>query len=110
MSDHQYDIEIFTTTQGKEPFSDWFESFDRNIKKRIILRIDRIKNGNLGDYKNIGDGVFKFKFDFGSGYRIYFGKDNKKLIILLCGGDKKTQKQDIKKAKQYWLEYNHQLQ
>ncbi len=107
MSNHQYDIKIFATSQGREPFVDWLEKFNRDVKKRIILRINRISIGNLGDCKNLGEGVLELRFKFGKGYRIYFGKDGDKLVILLCGGDKKTQKQDIEKAKQYWSEYKN---
>lgn len=104
MSD-QYEIKIFSTLSGKEPFVDWLNSFNRDIKKRIILRLDRVKTGNLGDYKNIGEGVLELRLKFGSGYRIYFGKEGDEIVILLCGGDKKTQSQDINKAKEYWQEY-----
>ena len=104
---HQYEVEIFTTQQGKEPFSEWFQNFNRDIQARIFLRINRIRNGNFGDYKNLGDEIFELKINFGSGYRIYFGKDGKKLIILLCAGNKKTQNQDIQRAKDYWLEYKN---
>lgn len=63
--------------------------------------------GNLGDFKSVGNGVYELRFDFGPGYRIYFGFDKKKnkLIILLAGGSKRTQVKDITKAKQYWREH-----
>ncbi|EHL31558.1 hypothetical protein LDG_6411 [Legionella drancourtii LLAP12] len=61
--------------------------------------------GNYGDYKPLGDGVCELKFDFGSGYRIYFAEEEGGVIvILLCGGDKGSQVQDIKTAKMYWQE------
>ncbi len=107
---HQYKVEIFTTQKGREPFSEWFQSFSKDIQARIILRINRIKNGNFGDYKNLGDEIFELKINFGSGYRIYFGKDGDELIILLCAGSKKTQRQDIQRAKDYWLEYKNNNQ
>ena len=98
-------VELFKLKTNKEPFKDWIGSLDYSTQERILTRINRIKFGNFGDYKNLGDGVFELRFDFGSGYRIYFGKSGNKIIILLCGGDKKTQNKDIEKAKQYWKHY-----
>jgi len=60
--------------------------------------------GNYGDYKPLGDGICELKFDFGPGYRIYFAEDGDVIVILLCGGDKNSQVQDIKTAKMYWQE------
>jgi putative addiction module killer protein len=101
----EFEVVAFSK-HGKEPFTDWLRSFNINIRNRIISRIDRIiEYGNFGDFKNIGNGILELRITFGSGYRIYFGKDGNKLIILLCGGDKKTQKFDIEKAKKYWKEY-----
>jgi len=64
--------------------------------------------GNFGDCKPVSAGVFEFRLHFGSGYRIYYGKDGSTIILLLCGGDKNTQNRDIKKAKQYWKDYQEQ--
>lgn len=61
--------------------------------------------GNLGDCKSIGDGVFELRISFGPGYRVYFGQDGPKVVVLLCGGDKRSQKRDIAKAKLLWMEY-----
>ena len=102
------EIIIFKNNKGREPFNDWLSTLDKNTKSRIFARLNRIIGTNLGDYKNLGSGIFELRFDFGSGYRIYFGKDGKKIILLLLGGDKKTQKRDIEKAKQYWEDYGKQ--
>jgi putative addiction module killer protein len=59
----------------------------------------------LGDHKSVGKGVWEARFQFGPGYRIYFGKDGDRIILLLCAGDKGTQSKDIKKAQTYWLAY-----
>ena len=61
--------------------------------------------GNFGDIKPVGDGVFERRIDFGPGYRIYFGREGKALVILLVGGAKKRQQRDIDRAKAYWGEY-----
>ena len=59
----------------------------------------------MGDCKPIDQGVFELRLDFGPGYRIYFGEENQKIVVLLCGGDKSTQEKDIKKAIKYWEDY-----
>lgn len=99
------DIHIYTTPSGKSPFIDWIESLqDKAARYRIKERLDRIALGNMGDSKSVHKGVSEIKFDFGPGYRLYFGKEGKK-IILLCGGDKSSQKRDIKQAHHLWEDY-----
>ena len=103
-----YEIDIYATETGKEPFVEWEDSLDIQTLAKIETRFARIRHGgNLGDYKVVGDGVFELRFDFGPGYRIYFGfaKEKKRLIILLVGGSKKQQSKDIKKAKEYWQDH-----
>jgi len=81
-------------------FDNWLEKLmSTKDRSRIADRIDRIKEGNLGDAKIIDNGVFELRFHFGPGYRIYFIKQYNTIIILLSGGNKKTQSSDIKKAK-----------
>ena len=89
--------EIITT----DTFDNWFENLKSiKVRSRIADRIDRIKEGNLGDVKTVGNGISELRFHFESGYRIYFIKQNDTIIILLCGGNKKTQSKDIKKAEE----------
>ncbi|MCA9840312.1 MAG: type II toxin-antitoxin system RelE/ParE family toxin [Trueperaceae bacterium] len=72
----------------------------------MLTRLNRIETDNhFGDIEPVSDGVFELRFHFGPGYRIYYGKDGDKVIILLCGGIKKSQKRDIAKAKEYWEDY-----
>jgi putative addiction module killer protein len=88
-------IEIRQTDTYKK----WFATInDRNAKARIDIRIRRISLGNLGDVKPVGEGVSEIRIDYGPGYRIYFVQEDSTLFILLCGGDKSTQSQDIKRA------------
>ena len=98
-------IEIFQDTNGKEPFVNWVESRSLSDRARIFARLDRIRTGNPGDYKSVGEEVFELRLHFGPGYRIYFGEIENTIILLLCGGDKSSQKKDIKKAKTYWKTY-----
>lgn len=87
-----YEIEVYKTANRKEPYTEWIESLDQNVSIRIDARLTRIeRNGNLGDCEPVGDGVFELKLDFGPGYRIYFGYDTAKKLILLSGGHKKGQ-------------------
>jgi putative addiction module killer protein len=75
------------------------------MKQRIQARVLRFESGNLGDVKAIGEGVFEARFDFGPGYRLYFGQEGKVLVLLLCGGDKGSQVKDILRARGFWKEY-----
>ena len=70
------------------------------MKTRIAVRIRRMQLGNVGDAKSVGDGVFELRFDFGPGYRVYYTEREGEIIVLLAGGDKSSQKQDLEKAKQ----------
>ncbi len=82
-----------------EVFSDWFNDLrDRQAKVRIQARIDRMESGNFGDVEPVGEGVSEARLHFGAGYRLYFVKRGAELVILLCGGDKSSQQQDIKTA------------
>lgn len=99
-------IEIYRTKNGVKPFQEWLESLrDSAGRYRIKERLDRVALGNLGDYKSIDSGILELRLDFGPGYRIYFGEVGKKIVLLLSGGDKSTQKKDIKKAIGYWNDY-----
>ncbi|MEB3148416.1 MAG: type II toxin-antitoxin system RelE/ParE family toxin [Sphaerospermopsis sp.] len=100
------EIKNYLKIDGKSPFEDWYYSLrDRKARQKIQLRLDRVKLGNLGDYRSVGAGVFEFKIDYGPGYRVYFGQLGTTIVLLLCGGDKSTQEQDIAKAKEYLLDY-----
>ena len=78
---------------------------DGRTRRRILSRLLRVEQGNYGDYKALKDGVFELRFSFGSGYQVYFGEDGDTIVVLLCGGDKRTQSRDIAQAKAYWQEY-----
>lgn len=81
-------------------FSEWLGSLrDRRAMTRIIDRLKRASNGNFGDHKSVGGGVFEMRVDYGPGYRVYYFQRGKELVILLCGGDKRTQDADIVQAK-----------
>ena len=98
-------IREYLTPQGKNPFRDWLKSLDVGVQARIQARVLRFENGNLGDHKPVGDGVWEARLDFGPGYRLYFGKDGVAVILLLAGGDKASQSKDIAAAKRYWDDF-----
>lgn len=99
-------IFIYQTKNGQKPYSEWLESLkDKKTKGIIRTRLNRVRLGNFGDCEPVGEGVFEFKIDYGPGFRIYFGKEEKEIVILLCGGIKKSQNQDIEKAKEFWADY-----
>ena len=81
-------------------FSDWMARLgDHRARARIAARIDRLGLGNPGDVEPVGEGISELRIHYGPGYRVYFVRRGKKLILLLCGGDKSTQAKDIKTAK-----------
>ncbi|MDO8526780.1 MAG: type II toxin-antitoxin system RelE/ParE family toxin [Deltaproteobacteria bacterium] len=107
MENQAKEIFPYCTRNGKIPFKVWYEALrDIRVRSKIGIRIERMENGNFGDCSYVGDGVFEMRINFGPGYRVYFGRDGEKIIILLCGGDKSTQQKDIKRAKAYWIDYN----
>lgn len=105
-------IEIipYTTDAGKQPFFDWHRKLDVKVKSIIMARFARLRRGNFGDCKSIvgARGLFELRIDYGSGYRIYYGKVGTTIVVLLVGGDKSSQDRDIVKAKKYWLDFKEQ--
>ena len=99
-------ILTYVKADGSAPFNDWLEALkDRKARAIIRTRINRVRLGNLGDCKSVGEGVKELRIKFGAGYRVYFGKEGDTIIILLSGGDKSSQNKDIDRAKQYWKDY-----
>jgi putative addiction module killer protein len=103
--DELFNIKEFVDQDGSSPFRVWVDNLDAQIKARIQARIFRFESGNLGDYKSVGGGVFEARFNFGPGYRLYFGRQESRILLLLLGGDKSKQRRDIKLAKIFWKQY-----
>lgn len=98
-------LRSYVTLYGKVPFKLWMNGIkDPVVRHRIRSRLDRVEIGHYGDYRTLGDGVCELKLDFGPGYRIYFAEQDHVIVILLCGGDKRSQSKDIDMAKAYWKE------
>jgi putative addiction module killer protein len=86
--------------QETSDFAEWLADLrDGQARVRILRRVDRLAAGNPGDVKPVGEGVSELRVDYGPGYRVYFAQRGSLLILLLCGGDKRSQDQDIKRAK-----------
>jgi putative addiction module killer protein len=81
-------------------FADWLGSLrDRRARSKIVVRLQRAADGNLGDHKSVQGGVFEMRVDYGPGYRVYYFQRGEELVILLCGGDKRTQDANVAQAK-----------
>jgi putative addiction module killer protein len=99
---------VYCTQNGTEPFNEWLTSLDdKESQKRLLVRLRRVAQGNYGDYKRF-HGIIELRFHFGKGYRVYCGEDGNTLVVLLTGGDKDSQPGDIKKALEFWEDYNEQ--
>ena len=104
-----YDIQTYRTDDDVEPYVAWLSALpDRQAKGRIVVRVNRMASGNLGDVKSVGDGVWEARIDYGPGYRLYYAQAGRRLILLLIGGDKRTQQSDIAKAQGYWNNWQTQ--
>lgn len=101
----EHEIRIYARPDGTEPYTLWeTELRDRTARARIRARIGRLRLGNFGDTKRVGE-VFELRIHAGPGYRIYFGREGDAIVILLCGGDKGSQDRDIERAQAYWRDH-----
>lgn len=100
----------YATEEGSVPFRDWLGGLrDKQTRARVRVRLNRVRLGNLGDYKPVGQGVYELRIQHGPGYRIYFGRRGDTIVILLHGGDKDSQSRDIALAQRYWKDYLRRL-
>ena len=96
----------YQTVEGRLPYREWVESIsDKKVRAAVLARVDRLAFGAFGDWKSAGGGVFELRVHLGPGYRVYFGRDGSAAVILLYGGHKGSQDSDIKRAKNYWKDY-----
>ena len=97
------ELRYYQTLAGKRPFTEWFNTLaDSRARRKVASRLARVASGNLGDAKSVGGGVLELRIDWGPGYRIYCARLGNHLLLLLCGGDKHTQVEDIRRAKAYF--------
>jgi putative addiction module killer protein len=88
---------------GKKPFDIWFNDLDNSLKSKVIFRLEKLSRGQLGEYKKLPKGISELKFK--NGLRIYFSETEQEIILLLIGGNKSKQSNDIKKAQEYYQDY-----
>jgi putative addiction module killer protein len=102
-----YRLEHYLTGDTQtDLYTDWLRHLrDVQAKVAIIRRVARIEQGNLGDHKFCRDGVWELRIDVGPGYRVYYGLAGRRLVLLLCGGNKRTQDADIARAVSYWNDW-----
>ena len=96
----------YQRVDGHEPFTEWLDAVrDKVAQARIRIRLRQVQAGNFGDCEPVGEGVTELRVHIGAGYRAYFGRHGKSVVILLCGGNKRSQSADIKQAKALWVEW-----
>ncbi len=95
----------FLDDGGASPFAAWFGGLDAVAAAKVATAVRRLELGNFSNVKGVGGGVFEYRIDFGTGYRVYFGKDGETLVILLGGGTKKRQDRDTATARDRWSDY-----
>lgn len=96
----------YVTLDGRDIYQDWLDNL-RDMRARIAIdrRIERITRNNLGDHKFCKDGVWELRIDVGPGYRVYYAKSGQDIVLLLCGGDKRSQSSDIDRAVMCWRDW-----
>jgi len=101
-----FEIRYYVTTAGRNVFQAWFDGLrDRQAQARIQMRLARLEVGLFGDVEPCGGGVSELRIDWGPGYRVYLARSGREIVLLLTGGDKRTQGADIKQAKENWHDY-----
>ena len=96
---------FYMASDGASPFEKWFSALDAAVAAKVTVAVSRLEQGNLSNVKTVGEGVLEYRIDWGPGYRVYFGRDGATLVILLTGGTKQRQQQDIEAAKAMWTDY-----
>jgi putative addiction module killer protein len=100
------EIREYETEEGRVPFREWLKDLrDREARARIRIRFNRLRLGNFGDTKSVGQGVSELRISHGPGYRVYYARYGNTIVILLHGGDKGSQSRDIALAQQYWADF-----
>jgi putative addiction module killer protein len=99
------DVRHYIDAKGRSPIAEWLADLDDIAAARVASALFRLKTGNFSNTKGVGSGVFEYRIHFGPGYRIYFGKDGEKVVILLGGGTKTRQDLAIRQATARWADY-----
>lgn len=101
-----YELRHYHSPDGQDLFGRWLDGLtDRQAKARVAARLIRLNNGNFGDCKPVGDGVWELRIDWGPGYRVYYAIEGERVVLLCEGGDKRTQTADVQRAIARWNEW-----
>ncbi|RTL41274.1 MAG: type II toxin-antitoxin system RelE/ParE family toxin [Burkholderiales bacterium] len=104
-------VKHYLSADGRDLVIEWVKRLrDPVAKVQVARRINRIEAGNLGDHKPCRDGVWELRIDHGPGYRVYYARAGSVLVLLLCGGDKSSQEQDIERAVALWHDWQRREQ
>lgn len=106
----ELELLMYQDTHGWRPFAYWLQCLDLCAAQKVTDVLQRMAAGNLGDVKSVGAGVLERRINWGPGYRVYFGRDGARLIILLGGGTKQQQEHDIEEAHSKWADYKRRRQ
>lgn len=99
------DLREYIDHRGHSPFGEWRERLNVEARRKVTTALYRVGLGNLSNVKGVGGGVFECRINFGPGYRVYLGRDGEEIVILLGGGTKQRQQNDIRLATERWLDY-----
>jgi putative addiction module killer protein len=99
------EVREYLDRSGRSPFAAWSDRLNREAAAKVAAALARMQQGNFSNAKGVGTGTYEYRIDFGPGYRIYFGKDGDRLVILVGGGTKNRQQEDIKTALARWQDY-----
>ena len=99
------DVREYLAVDGSSPYRKWFNSLNAHAAAKVAIAVTRMGQGNLSNTKGVGARLHEYTIDFGPGYRIYFGRDGERPVILLGGGTKKRQQEDIRRAQNLWADY-----
>ncbi|WP_375674298.1 type II toxin-antitoxin system RelE/ParE family toxin [Bartonella sp. CL100XZDX] len=103
-----FEIRHYLTSDGKDLIADWLRKLrDMQAKTAIIRRLNRLEQGNFGDFKPLREGIHELRINVGPGYRVYYVQSGKTVLLLLCGGSKKTQETDITRACACWRDWQN---
>ena len=103
-------VDFYTDERGRCPYLDWLSHLrDRNAVPKVLKAVERLQQQPPKDIKGVGAGVRELRIHHGPGYRLYYGQQGKRLYLLLCGGDKSSQRRDIARAKAYWQDHKRRV-
>ena len=104
------DVLHYLTATGRDLYQDWLDGLrDRRARVAVQRRVDRLAAGNFGDHEFCRGGVWEMRIDVGAGYRVYYARAGRAIVLLLCAGDKRSQQADITRAVNCWNDYQRRM-